>query len=121
MPLNIYEEMKLTAIAATEQARLLRRWERKAQAASLKAQESQKKYDKHDSFAARCQSQRAVVRKESRLLHLARAFVKGQPYKEVEASVREGNEMDPISLLMVLKIWGVWGEPEVLQRWLEAA
>lgn len=36
--------------------------------------------------------ERALLRKEARGQHLARALMKGQPYSEVENSVKDGNE-----------------------------
>lgn len=61
------------------------------------------------------------MKHNSRHLHLARAFIKGTPYKVVEQDVREGNAPDLRSIISVLDMFDEFFYEEHVREWLYAA
>jgi len=61
---------------------------------------------------------RLEVRQCQRYLHLARAIIRGQAYKEVEQGTREGNGPDTDALLDTLNAWGFNPDVEYVANWL---
>ena len=64
-------------------------------------------------------TQRMLLRREQRYLHLARAFVKGTDYLRVENSTREGNEPKLDSLMETLEEWGYNPSSFYVEHWMK--
>jgi hypothetical protein len=58
-----------------------------------KENSSRREENKYSYFFSESDSQRAMLREQIRFLHLAYNFIKGVPYKKVEAKVEEGNQV----------------------------
>lgn len=71
------------------------------------------------------QTRRQLLRTESRTVHLARAFIKGVPYKAVEQSCIPGNEpaVAEIAVTLGQSSHDFKGKSKkaTIQAWLEAA
>ena len=118
--MEIYELMKLEATTLTHEARVLRKWELKAKNKAMKARAKGKNFSRWDETQARCMSERMCLKHDARLLHVARAYLKGHPYKVVEQGVREGNELNIEHLSWELASWGYDRNQEELKEWMEA-
>ena len=61
---------------------------------------------------------RMGLRVSQRYLHLARAIIKGQAYRDVEEKTRQGNEVDTQELVHTLNAWGFRPDVEYVAKWL---
>lgn len=65
-------------------------------------------------------NERMLLRKEQRYLHLARALLKGTPYKVVETTTREGNEPNLNELTDTIEYWtGIRGLFGTVEGWIK--
>lgn len=62
---------------------------------------------------------REGTRRDARHLHLARAFLKGTPYRMVEETTREGNKPDAETIREILADYDMFYYEEYLSFWLE--
>ena len=116
--MNIKDMMKLDAASLAHDARLLRKWELKAKNRALKARAKGKNYPHYEEQQSMYQSERMPLKRDARLLHLARAYVKGQDYHVVEQSTKAGNEVDPEFLVWELCSWGYTPDFSEVKEWL---
>lgn len=90
-------ELKIKAITLGYEATQIRRFERKflksARTGAQRVKDGDNTVDwvegSYRSYRSLNDHRRNVVRPEARATHLARAYLKGQPYAAVEASTRE--------------------------------
>lgn len=104
---DIADAMKHNSKVNAFSARTMRHFEVKMTA---KARKFSAKGKNTGGFSVRrelCYAERITLRKEQRMLHLARAMLKGQAYSEVEQATREGNEPKAEYLFHELRMWDV--------------
>ena len=56
------------------------------------------------------------LRPEARLAHVAYAYVRGKPYREVEATCKE--KLQPTDIKAKLRRWGLWVDEHRIEKWL---
>lgn len=113
---NFYE-MKLMAIAQASTSRALRTWE--VQCKKKARKDKSTNFPKWDERRKEFYAERMELRKYARYLHLARAYLKGLDYKDVEQSVREGNEPDPYEVYAWIQ--DITIEQDDIENWLTEA
>lgn len=62
---------------------------------------------------------RLELRSQVRHLHLARAYLKGTPYKQVENSVRKGNKPSVSMIREALEDFDMYFYEEYIHEWLQ--
>jgi len=101
--------MKADYKSTSEVVRIMRRYTKAAAKVAHKKVGSNQENVSKEFFkqSAQYQSDWAKAKKVARTAHLARMFVKGLPYQNVESYTREGNNPDLGEVYSVLKEWGV--------------
>ena len=114
--MNDYYNMKLAFMAGSDASRTLRKWERKCVVRARKNTEAGRNYPEWNEKRENFYTGRMKLRQGLRILHLARAYLKGLDYKQVESSVREGNEPDPMWIAREIAEYPY----EEVEAWLNA-
>lgn len=109
--------LKLEAAYGASTARILRNYERKA---SQKAAKTKQNYPSWAMQAAELSSDRQSQKKHNRAVHLARAFLKGTPYRVVEISTREGNSPKAEDIFDRLYVSGATANLGFVKTWLNS-
>lgn len=111
-------KLKIKAKSLAEEARIIRREEHKLKSIPFS------KRPKGLLEDIQCH-RTGLVRSAARATHLARAYVKGQPYAQVEPSCREPRELEWFirepSLKMIKKYGGVDVGKDAWQAWIDGA
>lgn len=114
-------EMKILAAVLTNDSRTLRRFEIKARNQMRKtvARGAKRNYPEWAERRLLCYNERMAVRGLARHVHLARAFLKGKDYRDVEQTTREGNEPDLEALMSVFNNFDLYPPMEYVRAWME--
>lgn len=108
-------QSKMMAFGAKE----LRRKEKKAKTRAAEAKAKRKNSDGHGKNREALYKERMNLRVEARHVHLARAFLKGTPYLEVENSVKHPSNAPDWSIIWE-NIGGSRSRAEKIMAWLYA-
>lgn len=108
--------LKLQAAYGEQASRILRNYEKKCK---KKAKNTTQNYPLHAIRRENAYQERMSLRKYNRATHLARAFLKGTPYKTVEQSVRDNNQPDPVEVFDKLYMAGSDAGLGFVKEWLD--
>lgn len=113
-----FVELKVRQCSLAEEAKVIRRLERKLR----KKQRAVGDQHWHSRLSIK-EHRKTVVRQAARCTHLARGYLSGRPYREIEQKVRPGNEPDWNEVGRLVERYGK-GAPsnrDELKAWREAA
>ncbi len=103
---------KLNAFDAQE----LRRYEKKCVKKAKKQERTN--FPKWDLRRRDAYGERLLLRKEQRLLFLARGYMVNKNYLDIENSVREGNEVNARDLQHEVNSWDIPATQADIEDWL---
>lgn len=112
-------ELRVAAKEAANISRVYRNEQQRLYRKARKAKARRKNSDHLTKAADMLSSDRETIRKSSRLLHLARAYLFGRCYSEVEQSVRPGNEVNLEDLAFAVATTRIYRDDYVtVEDWL---